>query len=260
MATKKPRTAKQLANDERLRQMAKDRKQQNDEAEKKMDTTPTNEPDIGELQKQVEELKAMLTQRLSQNDQAPQGVQVNNRGLLGTHVKYVMDKNRYANPIPRLFDFMESAPHLRQVAFRDSWELDFDIRSTQAYERIDGVREVQPQFTLKLIRIIYDEDNKPTNKRYSPKQMIFFEDPETAIVVARENGLEVDETNEQAFLDEMRYLRMRDWLVECFYPKPPETPQGLREEVIGNQRVTVYEVASEKAQDVFDHLKSNSGA
>lgn len=235
---------------------AREAKKSNDEAEKRVDSTPTNEPDIGDLQKQIEELRRALLNQQPAQEQS--GAQINNRGMVGTHVKYTVDKNYYENPIPRLFEFMESKPQLRRLGFKDNWELEYDVRSTKSYERIDGVREVQPQFTLKLVRIVYDpETYEPTNKRYSPKQMIFFEDPETAMVVARDNGVEIDEANERAFLDEMRFIRMRDWLLDLFYPKPAQTPQNLREEVIGNQRVSVYEVSSEDPATIpFDQMQS----
>lgn len=263
MATKKQPSEAQIAARKKFGEAAKKRaaeakakKEQLDQVDERIETTPSNEPDIGDYQKQIDELKAMLLQQQNNNQQA--GVQVNNRGMLGTHVKYTVDKGYYSDPIERLFSYMDSKPQLRRFGFKDNYELAYDVRSTKSYERIDGIREVQPQFTLKLIRIVYDDNTyEPTNKRYTQKQMIFFEDPETAVVVARDNGLDVDEENERAFLDEMRFIRMRDWLVDVFLPQPASTPQNLREENIGNQRVSVYEVSSENPATIpFDQMQS----
>jgi hypothetical protein len=43
----------------------------------------------------------------------------------------------------------------------------------------------------------------------------------------------------------MRYLRMRDWLMEAFYPPKPQVVQGRHEEVIGNRVVEVFTVNQE---------------
>ena len=103
-----------------------------------------------------------------------------------------------------------------------------------------------------------EETYEPTNMRYMLYQMIFHEDPQAAIATANEHGLKIDEKNEKQFLDEMRYLRMRDWLfgLEPFYPQKAQTKKNKRQEVIGNRLVEVYEVSGENPQSIpFSELK-----
>ena len=100
------------------------------------------------------------------------------------------------------------------------------------------------------------KDGNKTEGRYVRRQMIFFEDPDAAMTVARENGLNVEDFEEKTFLDEMRYLRVRDWLLENFYPpKNINRKQNKKQMVVGNQVVEYYEVSSVENSDIpFDQL------
>jgi hypothetical protein len=80
----------------------------------------------------------------------------------------------------------------------------------------------EPKFTIQLNRIVLNDQGEQTNKRYIARRLIFHEDPQAALVVARENNLAVDENNQKEFLDEMRYLRVKDWLFDVFWPKPAQ--------------------------------------
>lgn len=210
--------------------------------------------DIGDLLKQINELKDNpLIQAIFQNQQPAQaaGPQVTNRGLIGTFEKYITDKNAYPDPRERLFEYMQSTPRLRQLAFPERYELEYEVGRMRPYERKDGVMETQPQFTLILNGIVMDEETfEPTTRRFELCRYVFFEDPETALVIARDNGLEVDEQNEKAFLDEMRFIRMRDWLLEAFYPpKITGTKKNFTEMSIpGRGVVKSFEISSESAQ------------
>lgn len=195
-----------------------------------------------ELLRRVLELQAQLLQSgiLNQGNNQATGPQVANGKLTGTVEKYSLDSKRYADPTARL----SAEQRLQRFAFPINYELQFEITQT-SYTTIDNVRQIEPKFTLKLIKKIIDEyTGDDTNGRYVITSMVFFEDPETAIIMARENGIEVDDSNEAAFLDEMRYLRMRDWLIDAFYPKPPKAT-AQQEKVIDNRVVSFYEVNNE---------------
>lgn len=195
--------------------------------------------DYESLKKRVLELEALLTPKLS----TPQ---VAGGKMVGTLEKYKLGADNYPDPIGRL----ARETRLSRFAFDDNYELNFVVGQS-SYTTIDGIRTVEPKFTLQLIRKIYDEDTgEPTNKRYGVTQLIFHEDPDTAIAVARDNGIEVDTMNEKMFLDEMRYLRMRDWLMGCFFPEPPAAKSNKKEMVIGNRLVEVWEVSSESPERI----------
>lgn len=204
--------------------------------------------DIAELRRQVEELKAMqfTQQPVVQNPQFnAQG------GIVGTFEKYIIDPARYPDPRERL----SQESRLATFAFPLNWELNWDV-SVSEYPTIDGRRVKEPKFTIELIQIWRDEDGNPTDKRVKWKRMVMHEDPEAALAIAREKNLEVDKSNEKAFLDEMRYLRVRDWLFEAFYPPKSTASTGRKEEVIGNTLVEVYTVNSESSETMpFNSLK-----
>lgn len=242
---------------------AREAKKNLDKKEETIKTAPplTNEPDIGDLQRQLEEMKqnqAVLQAALLKGTGAQQvGAQVTNQGIVGTHFKYTVDPNKYDDPVPRLFEYMESKPQLRRLGFRDNYELDFKMDSF-SYDAKDGRNVTEPKFTLDLNRIVYDEDTfEPTNRRYTVCRMVFFEDPQTAMMIARDNGVDIDSQDEASFLNEMRFLRMKDWLLEAFYPPKPNPSQNKREQVIGNQMVEVWEISSENSAKIpFDQLNS----
>jgi hypothetical protein len=220
------------------------------------DPGPVKSGDYEDLARQVMELKAMMFDnnvKLSQREPMNQGgAQATNRGLVGTHEKYSTNLDIYPDPRKRL----THEDKLARFAFPMNYELEWETGIT-SYETIDGIRQKEPKFTLKLNRIILDEDTgEDTNRRYTICQAIFFEDPEAAIQVALEKGLEVDESNEKVFLDEMRYLRMRDWLFEAFYPPKPQQKINKHETVIDNRIVEVFEINSENSEKLpFDSLK-----
>ena len=103
---------------------------------------------------------------------------------------------------------------------------------------------------MELNRIVMDEDTgDPTNGRYTICRMVFHEDPDAALVVARENGVNIADFEERAFLDEMRYLRARDWLLEAFYPPKPSQPKKNKKEMgIGGKLVEYFEINSESSE------------
>lgn len=202
-----------------------------------------SDTDVSELLKRVKELESKLTQ-----NQQPQ---VTAQGMIGTLTKYSLDPNKYPDPITRL----ANEARLKRFAFEDNYELKFDM-TTVAYETRNGVNTEEPKFELQLIGKVFDEAGEPTNKRYIMRKLIFFEDPQAALTIARDNNLEIDQSDEDNFLNEMRYLRMRDWLMDLFYPKPANPEGRKREEVIGNTLVEVYEISSETPKSIpFDQIK-----
>lgn len=246
MPKKKQPTAKQLAAraaaSERLKKMHQEKKQNKQPVQANSDNG-----DIGELLRRIEELEA-------QKPSALQTPGFDNRGsLVGTFEKFNTDPNYYPNPIERLANEARvSRFGIKGGKIDDySFELDFDV-GLSAYETKDGRNVKEPKFILKLINVVYDEDTgEPTDKRYVSCQMIFHEDTGTALVVARENGVTVEDYGgEKQFLDEMRYLRMRDWLIDCFYPPAPAKATEKKEMVIGNRLVEVYTVNSEKSESM----------
>lgn len=201
------------------------------------------EATLTELQAQIKELQegqfAQILAALKDNNQ--NGAQALGGKLVGTVEKYRLAADLYPSPVARLME----EPKLRRFAFDINYDLTYVVGISE-YETIDHVRIREPKFTLELVRILMDEETgEPTNGRYVVCNVIMHEDPEAAIVIAREQGLEVEEDNEDAFLNEMRFIRMRDWLLECFYPAPIKDEHNRRDMVVEGKLVTYYEVNNE---------------
>lgn len=216
-------------------------------------TNTVENTDVGELQRQIDELKAAMRFMGPQQLVASQ-VQVGvNGGLVGTHNKYSIDPLNYPDPRDRLYD----EKLLTRFAFKENYELTWAISNT-SYTSIDNIRTREPKFTIELLKVqINEETGERMNGRYLISTAIFHEDPDAAVAIAREKGLHIDENNQKEFLDEMRYMRIRDWLLDCFIdPKPVQAKQNKREVTLGNKVVPFFEINSvEKADNLpFNQL------
>ena len=244
---KKERTAKQLANDERLRNKAV-------ELEPLKETERPATPDMSAMQKQMDEimetnalLKAALLNGTKGDGTATPAVDKKGQ-LTGQFEKYVTDPDQYPSPVARVSE----EPRLKPLAFDYNYKLEYEY-TTRQYETKQGVNTVEPEFTVTLWKNMLDDDGKVT-KRYRARRMVFHEDPGAALVIARDNNVQIDATDERSFLNEMRYLRVRDWLFDIFWPKPAQDRSNQKEEVIGNQLVTVVTVNSEEESDLSGQL------
>lgn len=213
-----------------------------------------NEPSYDDLVRRMQEMEAMMWRTIGsqQQPQQPQGLNVGPNGsLVGVRDKYVLNPKRYPSPVKRLSD----EQRLNRFAFKENYFLEFIVGVSQ-YQTKDGVNYREPKFTLELHRVLFDEDTGlPNGTAYTVCRMVFHEDPEAALAIANEQNIEVTEMEETLFLNEMRYLRMRDWLLECFYPRPAQASKKKKEMVIGNRVVEVFEINAESAQSIpFDQI------
>lgn len=205
--------------------------------------------DYAELQRQMNELKGYLFDVLRNGvpAAAPSGPSVTGHGIVGTLEKYILDPAHYPNPCERL----AKEPKLQRFAFDMNFELEWHVGITQ-YDTKDGIHVKEPKFEIQLNRIVMDEETgQPTDGRYIITQGIFHEDPQAALAVAAENDVEIEGWEEKAFLDEMRYLRLRDWLLEAFYtPLPASRKSNKREMAVGGKMVQYFEINSEDASGI----------
>lgn len=214
-------------------------------------TTNASEQDMQTILKQALEAIATLATLTGQKN-SPTGV--NGAGkLTGTIEKYAMDPARYPDPSERL----ANEARLKRFGFKENYALRYEISSSE-YTTIDNIRMREPKFILDLVRIVFDEETGiPTDGRYVEYRMIMHEDPDSALWVARENGLNVDDYDETTFLNEMRYLQMRDWLLECFYKPKSTSVTNKREMVINGKLVEYFEVSSESSAKIpFNQLEN----
>lgn len=218
----------------------------------------TPEPTTEEMLKRAIEAIGMLAELQKGNTGGHgNGAAVSNSGtLVGTVTKYSVDPARYPDPCERLSE----EPKLQRFAFKDNYELQFTM-TTSEYTTVDNIRMREPKFILKLIGVVYDpETGEKTNQRYLVTQQILHEDPESALIIARQNGVDVDSFEETQFLNEMRYLMMRDWLFEVFYPKKQDKREEIVEIVVGGKIVPSWTAASVNSSKVdFDQIDQMGG-
>lgn len=206
-------------------------------AEPREDTVETDQ-DVDELKRQVAEMRDMMWGMMKSgfagqpSDNSPE---VLNGKLTGTVEKYALSADLYPNPAERL----AKEPKLQRFAFSINYELDYQV-SNVSYTTIDNVRMTEPKFTLTLVKVMLDEDTgEDTGGRYDICKFIFHEDPDTALTIARDMGMDISEMDEATFLNEMRYIRMRDWLIDAFYP-PKIVPEKSKRDMVINGRVVQF--------------------
>lgn len=231
-----------------------------DTAEEKSEASPEPQTSFSneerdDLLRRLAEVETML-QKSAGSQQPLERPQVGSQGLVGTMEKYRTDPKYYPDPRQRLTE----ETRLQPFAFSQNYELEYSV-SVSSYRTIDGINAREPKFSVKLIRIMRDEfSGEDTGKRYVINQLIFHEDPDTALTLAQERGIDLLQYAEKDFLDEMRYLRVRDWLLDCFFPPPPAANKKTQEVVIGNRLVEVFTASNEvgeKAPTIpFSQLKS----
>jgi len=221
--------------------------------------------DIDILKKQMQEVletNALLKAALL-GKQPEQKIELNKEGgLIGEFTKYKMDPSNYPDPTPRL----SQEPRLGSIAFNYNYELSYEVSSSR-YQTQSGRNIQEPKFEVKLDRIALDSQGKRVKvknpvtgkmeeKRYKVQNIIFHEDPDTALIMARQYGYNPEEMDERSFLNEMRYLRVRDWLFDIFWPGTPQKKGGVSEEVVGGQIVQVFTKSSEEPSNIdFDKLE-----
>lgn len=228
--------------------------------------TDTDNEDMETLRRRVDQLmesQALLTAALLKGQATPQGgMQIGQQGkLIGEVDKYLVDPNNYPDPTKRL----AAEPKLQTIAFNHNYELMYEFK-VRSYETKTGLNMREPEFLITLLRVgIDDQGNRVKvkvgdeirDKFYVARRFVFHEDPQAAMVVARENNIAIDAENEKTFLDEMRYLRIKDWLFDFFWRKKPQVKDGVQEEAIGGTIVQVFTKSSEEPSAVdFDQLKS----
>jgi hypothetical protein len=251
---KKQRTPAQLAADKARSEQMK-AKLQTIEVQEKPEEIATEQgtSEILAMVREIQDENKLLRAAILGNQQAQGGnIGVDRGKLVGEVEKYLVDPANYPDPTPRL----QKEPRLIAVNFLYNYELTYDV-SVSSYETKTGINMKEPKFTIQLNRIVLNDQGAQTAKRYIARRLIFHEDPQAAIVIARDNGLEVNENDQKAFLNEMRYLRVRDWLFDVFWPKPAQEKDQIREEVIGGTIVQVFTKNSEDAEGIpFDELNT----
>lgn len=190
--------------------------------------------DISALLRRIQELEKKQFFPSAPEQEAP-------RTTKTVVTKFSFNPSDYPDPRDQLFE----EPRLKLKGFnKDWWDLGWQVQKVN-YEE-DGLKYAAPRFLLEVFRVMEDEDTgEPSAKKYLRKRGNFFEDPDSFLSIAEQHGVSIPETFEKQFMDSMRYLSMRDWLLELFYPPKSTTQDKKTEVVIDNRLVDVYESSTE---------------
>lgn len=218
-----------------------------------VDTTETSNEEL--MKRAIEAVEFLKSMGLGGAPAASTGPTIQNGKLTGTMDRFPVDANLYEDFTQRL----EDDPTLTRFGFKENYWLDYRFEVVR-YQTIDNIWMQEPKITIDLNRREFDEETgKPTGGAFKVYRIVIHEDPDTAVYIARLNGLAVPEdvAGETAFLNEMRFLQVRDWLRECFMPKKPSNHNNKREMVINGRLVEYFEVNSENSQSLpFSELNS----
>jgi hypothetical protein len=168
-------------------------------------------------------------------------------GIQGRIVKHSLSKADYPDPTPRLYD----DPRLKRHNLRENYIFTWDVEGEQ-YTK-DGVTYAEPRFTVRLFRRLFDDNDVDTGRAALISRTMLHEDEFVAQIIADRMGLLENFSDTKEMMDEIRYHRIRDWLIPIFIPaKPEEHANRKTEMVIDGKAVEVYDtekVIGESAAD-----------
>lgn len=163
--------------------------------------------------------------------------QVGAMGVQGRVFKYPVEKDYYPDPTDRLYD----EPTLKRFALRENFMITWDVQG-ETYEKYN-ISFTEPRFIVTLYRILFDEEGEPTGQAALITRHMQHEDELAARIAADRLGYPQD--NFDDLMNEMRYQRIREWLVGVFTPQKfqvhAKKPMTM---VIGGKAVEVYDTES----------------
>lgn len=266
---KKPRSPKQLANDQRMREAAaakraaKEAKEKTPEPVAQVDLPdvtpeePTTAPPVPEeapvaSSPQVAQAPAVamtadqfeaLLQRFSGMG-SEKSKQIEGVGIIE---RFPVSKDFYKNPVEELYDI----PKFRRFGMRDNFVIDWTVNQAR-YETKQGQWYIEPRFELTLKRKQLDDEGNEIvrhdkmGKAFHPRIVLgrasFFIDPPADMVEAELAGLDDSGLADDELRERMQFWRYSMWIEERLIPKLPEkTTQGLKEEVINGKAYQIEE-------------------
>jgi len=235
--------------------LSRNKKNLNNETENVVEKSPSNvvltQEQFDALMNRLAAVEKTPTQPVKAQEQVAR-LDYNNR-VVGVVPKYGYDSSLYHSPIDRLMNIKE----LERFAFRENHFLTWSPVEVE-YENKAGINMSEQRFELKLLKRLFEDDGTPTplldtdgkqmydakdeplHKSYLVSRLFYFEDPAAARTAARSLGIDVTESNSIEFLEEMRYLFCKDWLMERFQVRrPSSTPRSTSTMLIGSTQVEV---------------------
>lgn len=213
------------------------------------------------MQRQIEALTAQvnaqsMTDRVDKVAQMT-GATVTNNGVQGQVFKYPVEQSYYPDPTDRLYD----DPKLRRYALRENFYFKWEVTGV-TYEKFN-VSYTEPRFMVELWKFIFDDETgEPTGEMFLVNRQIQHEDELAARMAADKLGYKIGPGERfadlQEMMDEMRYYRIRMWLLDVFTPYRAHQHKARKslQRVIGGRVVEVTD--TEKIVDASDGINTTN--
>ena len=196
------------------------------------------------LMREIDELKAQRPAgynpeaALEMNARMQPGVNIGRNGLQGVVMRYNIEPSWYPNPTERLYD----EPSLRRFGLRDNFFFDWKVEGVE-WEKAN-ITYSEPRFTCRIFRRMFAEDGvTPTGQMALINRMVLHEDEVVARIAADKLQLR-DKIGDdfRELMDEVRFLRIRQWLLDLFsVPKVETHSRAPRQMVVDGKVVEMYD-------------------
>lgn len=172
----------------------------------------------------------------------------------GVVFRYEVDKGYYPDPTQRLLN----EPKLARFAPHENFIFRWAVDGVE-YKK-DNIAYAEPRFTLELFRRLYNDEGEPMRNPVTGNPVMglvarnmLHEDEFTTRIMAMKLGIldQFEDTDEgfRALMNEIRYQRIRDWLLGIFTPAKIQTHNKRpREMNIDGKIVMVYDT-----EEITDH-------
>lgn len=199
---------------------------------------------VKKLEAQIEALTAQVqaqtpVERLNSVANMTNAI-VTNSGVQGQVFKYPVEQSYYPDPTDRLYD----DPKLKRYALRENFYFKWEVTGV-AYEK-NGITYNEPRFMVELWKFIFDDETgEPTGEMFLVNRQIQHEDELAARMAAGKLGYKIGPNEKfqtlEEMMDEMRYYRIRMWLLDVFTPYRAHQHKARKslQRVIGGRVVEV---------------------
>lgn len=175
---------------------------------------------IQKMQTQIDTILTMNQNSTINKDQAVNeiarmsGTTVGANGVQGQVFRYPVNKDFYPDPTDRLYD----DARLKRFAMRENFYFRWDVTG-ETYEK-NNIAYTEPRFTVELFRFMFNDDGEPSGKMFMVGRQYQHEDEFIARLGAERMGLVQGKDYEtfDELMNEMRYQRIRTWLLGLFTP------------------------------------------
>jgi hypothetical protein len=169
------------------------------------------------LMREMDELKASINQNATPDQKLQytaqqEGVHIGQKGVQGKMFRYPVEASYYPDPTDRLYD----EPALARFGLRLNYHFTWKVEGVE-YEKY-GITYAEPKFTVRIFRKMFDSEGNETGRAALINTNVLHEDEVAGRRAAERLGIADQFTDFQDMMNEVRYYRIRQWLLDLFAP------------------------------------------